>query len=376
MKKLFITSLFLSLLCIASFGQLTQKKIIQGKASVKTVPAVTASPVVKTTTATKVVPVAKPNVALKTDKQIVFLNTHNSVYKQKILNPALAKITANHAIKMFEYTKDLRYSDGSVVHLRLTKSPSVTGQTANLKVNAKQTGEDQDAGYNCITSNVSLTATSTDFINNDYSRQTAHIFPGAIYTYNHLYDGSFREETANRNPIIIGSSSTNMSSPTFEEVQTPNQANIHNALAKLFSRFHGDAANESMAYLVFESANNSDLNIKVGAGGSGYGFSFSNVFNTQDKEKHLYMTIDARKSLFTISVAAPDSGYFKTPVNGSSPMVIMGSVSYGVRVLANMEFTFLSKTDADNFKAQYSGFGFNANVSLDFLSKNTVPQPM
>ncbi len=335
-----------------------------------TVPIVKQPPVTKPAAAAKAVPIVKPNANVVLNKPLVYLNTHNPAYKQKILNPALAKITANHAIKMFEYTKDIRYSDGSVVHLRLTKTPSVTSQTANLKVNAKQTGQDQDAGYNCITSNVSLTATSTDFMINDYSKQGAHIYPGAIYTYNNLYDGSFREETANRNPIIIGSSSTNMYSPTFEEVQTPNQANIHNALAKLFSRFHGDAANESIAYQVFESANSSDLNIKVGAGGSGYGFTFSNEFNTQDKEKHLYMTIDARKSLFTISVAAPDSGYFKTPVNGSSPMVIMGSVTYGIRVLANMELTFISKSDADNFKAAYSGFGFNANLNLDILTKN------
>ncbi|HVZ96193.1 MAG TPA: thiol-activated cytolysin family protein [Chitinophagaceae bacterium] len=367
MKKSFIILLIPVTLCSASFAQVMQKKM-NAATTVKPI----AQPVNKTVTQQPSQPVTAREIKTPiVASNLIYLNKKDNGSRYKLsarINPNLN----NYIKKQYEFTKDLHYPDGSLIHLRLTKNPAITSQDPALKVAAKQTGQDEDAGFDCITSNVSLTATSTDFLNNDYSRQTSHIYPGAIYTYEHLYDGSFQEETNNRNPIIIGSSSPNMSSPTFEEVENPNQNNIHNALAKLYSRFHGDAANESMAYQVFESANTSDLSIKVGAGGSGYGFTFSNVFNTAEQDKHVYLTVDARKSLFTMSVALPDSGYFKTPVNSESPLVIMGSVSYGVRVLANMEFTFLTKSDADNFKAQYSGFGFNANVSLDYLSKSTA----
>ncbi len=367
MKKIIATLLILGILSDGSYAQVMQRKM-NTAITVKPV----AQPVNKTVAQQPSKPLAAKEIRTPaTASNLIYLNKKDNSSRYRLSQKINSNLN-NYIKKQYEFTKDLHYSDGSLIHLRLTKNPAITSQSTALKVTVKQTGQDQDADFDCITSNVSLTATSTDFLNNDYSRQTAHIYPGAIYTYEHLYDGSFQEETDNRNPIIIGSSSPNMSSPTFEEVVNPNQNNIHNALAKLYSRFHGDASNESMAYQVFESANTSDLSIKVGAGGSGYGFTFSNVFNTSEQDKHVYLTVDARKSLFTMSVALPDSGYFKTPVNSESPFVIMGSVSYGVRVLANMEFTFLSKSDADNFKAQYSGFGFSANVSLDYLSKSTA----
>ena len=370
MKTKFFLTAFILFFFTSLFAQLVRRPNTIQKTTVAN-SAIQTKPVKTTSTPMQEKAQVKSPVATVVSKNLIFLNKRDkgsaAQLHQKI-NPGIQNIS----VRGYAYTKDIRYSDGTVVHLRLTKNPAVTGQATNLKVSARQTGQDQNSGYNCITSNVSLTATSTDFMDNDYGRQAAHIYPGAIYTYDNLYDGSFREETANRNPIIVGCDNPNMSSPTYQEVINPNQNNIHDALAKLYSRFSGVSANGSLAYQVFESANNSDLNIKVGAGGSGYGFTFNNVFNTSEQEKHVYLTIDARKSLFTMSAALPDSGYFKTAPNGSSPLVIMGSVTYGIRILANMEFTFLSKSDADNFKAQYSGYGFTANVNLDFLSKSSA----
>ncbi len=376
MKKIIFIAITTLLASASAFSQIIKRSttITQHPAAAPAQPAAPAPPPAPVQAPARTMSPVMQKTAVNTIQadKLVFLNTKdkkNGVLVKKTLNN---HFSPSNEMKLFAFTKDVRYPDNTVLHIRLKKNPSFTGQSAAVKANAKQTGEDNSNGLNCIISNVSLSATSTDFLNNNYSAQTAHIFPGAIYTYEHLYDGSFKEETANRNPIVIGCDNPNMQSPTYEMVANPNQATISTALAELFSRFQGASANESMAYQVFESANNADLNLKLGAGGSGYGFSFNNVFSTDEQDRHVYMTIDARKSLFTMSASLPDSGYFKKPVNGSSPFVIMGSVSYGVRVLANMEFTFMSKSDADNFKAAYSGFGVNANVNLDLLSKNSA----
>jgi hypothetical protein len=363
MKKLVSISLFLSLVCATSFGQVMQKKMTQSK------PTITAVPVVKPAPVAKTVVVAKPNVVL--NKQIVFLNTNNPVYKQKILNPALAKIVANHVAPLVAYSKIVSFPDNTKLHINLIKSPKFAGQSANVNPIVKSSNTSSDNKMDCTTSVVSLSATSTDFLNNGYSQQTTHIYPGAIYTYDNLYNGSFKEETQNRNPIFIGSDNPNMTGNIYEEVATPNMFTIDNAIAKLYQRFTGTSANESTAYQIFESSNSSDFGLKVGVGASGYGISFSNVFSTQNQQQHYYLTIDARKTLFSMSSSVPDSGFFKTPVNSSSPYVVMGNVSYGVRILANLDFTFSSQEEKDNLKAAYSGYGVSAKVDLDLLSKNT-----
>lgn len=302
-------------------------------------------------------------------KSAVMMNTHNQQYKTAKMNIAA---NSSYAVKLVLYSKTVSFPDNTKVHINLRKNPSYAGQAANVQAKSRPATPAPDNGFVCTADVVSLSATSTDFMNNNYSAQTAHIFPGAIYTYDHLYDGSFREETANRNPLTIGTDNPNINGSTFETVNDPTQFNISNSISKIYSRFTGPAANESTSYQIFESDNTSDLDIKVGAGGSGYGFSFSNVFNTQNQEQHYYLTIDARKTLFTISTAIPDSGFFKGNANSTSPMVVMGSVSYGVRVLANLDFTFKSQKEMDDFKAAYSGYGVNANVNFNILSSNTA----
>ncbi len=362
--------MFFSLLHMPSFGQLRQKKMVLNKTSSTIAPAATNQSAVKTDAAVKAAPIAKPNVALKTTSQIVFLNTHNVLYKQKILNPVLAKIVASHAKPFFAYNKTINFPDKSSLHIGLIKSPSFALQPDKVSPVLKSSSSSSDNQWDCVTNVVNLSATSTNFLNNNYSAQTSHIYPGAIYTYDHLYDGSFKEETQNRNPIYIGSDNPNMTGSTYEEVPSPSMFTIDDAIAKLYRRFTGPAANESNTYQIFESDNSSDFALKVGAGASGYGFSISNQYSTASQQNHYYLTIDAKKTLFSISTSVPDSGYFKTHVDGSSPYVVLGNVSYGVRVLANLDFTFSSQEDEDKLKAAYSGYSVNANVDFDVLQKS------
>jgi hypothetical protein len=50
---------------------------------------------------------------------------------------------------------------------------------------------------------------------------------------------------------------------------------------------------------------------------------------------------------------------------------MISHVSYGVRILANLTYTFNSTAEADSFKAAYSGMGANANFDLNQASKNS-----
>jgi hypothetical protein len=54
--------------------------------------------------------------------------------------------------------------------------------------------------------------------------------------------------------------------------------------------------------------------------------------------------------------------------------MVVGSVSYGIRVLANLTVTFSSSQEEDEFKAAYSGFGVDANAAVHYLSNSKSVQ--
>ena len=67
-----------------------------------------------------------------------------------------------------------------------------------------------------------------------------------------------------------------------------------------------------------------------------------------------------------------DSGFFADPrIENTRNLMVIGRVSYGIRVLANLTYTFNSSAEAEQFKASYSGFGGSANVSLNQVSQSS-----
>jgi len=371
MKKSIITLLALSFIYTNSIGQVMQKRMTQTNTHVTTVPIVKQPNPANPAATSKKTTIEKAESNVVRNKSIVYLNTRNTEYRQKILSPALAKLNASRINQLFVYKKSISFPDKSKLNVRLIKNPSFALQAGKVVtpkiISSNSTSNDKE---DCVTEVVSLSATSTDFLNNHYSAQTAHIYPGAIYTYDHLYDGSFKEEGQNRNPIIIGSDNPNMNGNTYEEVSNPAMFTVQNAVAKLYQRFVGPSANESLAYQISESSNTADFSLKMGAGAGGYGFSAYGSMSMQTQQQHYYLTIDVLKTLFTISCSQPDSGYFNKPTSSSSPYVIMGNVSYGMRILANLDFTVNSKQDEDSLRAAYSGYGIKANFDMDLLTKN------
>jgi hypothetical protein len=272
-------------------------------------------------------------------------------------------------------SKTVKFQDGSKITISLDKAAPTSPVTGPVKKKIGPEKKESSGGMDCIVNNVQLTATSNSFLNNDYSGTTANIYPGACYTYANLTNGSWKEQTGARNAIMITTDNPNAAT-SYVTVQNPNVGTLNAAVSKLFAGMKGPAATESLAYNVTEAENSSTYNLQIGAAASGYGVDLSNVYTTGNQSNHVHMTIDATKTLFTISTVPPDSGFFSDPKVEAIPYLsVIGEVSYGVRVLANADLTFANETDADNFKGSYSGV---VNVSLkvkyssDAKSTNTT----
>jgi hypothetical protein len=270
-------------------------------------------------------------------------------------------------------TRDVRFQDGTVLHIKLDKKAPDVVMNGPVKKQVGPSKKESSGGYDCTVTTVNLTATSDNFLNNDYSGSTANIFPGACYTYASLTDGSWKQQEGTRNSVTITTDNPNTKVP-YVTVQNPSMATLYAAVAKIFSGFKNTNGNESLTYQVSEAENSATYNLQIGAAASGFGADLSNVYSTGNQSNHVHLTIDATKTLFTLMTTPPDSGFFKDPKIEATPYLsFIGEVSYGVRVLANADLTFNSEQDADQFKGSYSGFGVSVSLNVNYgtSSKST-----
>jgi len=298
---------------------------------------------------------------------------------------------------MAEFRKSPQYAKRKTAYDKVSTWPKMTKKTyannhflkvtytnqatvnSNPPITPTKSGPEKkisSGGFDCTTTNVVYTANSDNFLNNPYAEASAHIYPGAVFTFDNLTNGSWKEQQGARNSITIGTSNTNIKSGfhTYTQVNSPDVNHVNDAIATLKRGFNG-CANEDTYYQVTEVDNEAVYNLAIGAGASGYGLDVSNQFNTGNQSNHVHLTIDATKTLFTMSTSIPDNGYFKDPNIEATPyLTVIGEVSYGIRILANADFQFTSQEEADHFKASYSGFGFSANLAVDYgnSSKNVT----
>jgi len=270
-------------------------------------------------------------------------------------------------------TKQVKFADKSVINITLAKRTPVNGVGGVVKKKVGPPKKESSGGYDCTVQNVHLSSASDNFLNNDYSGSTANIYPGACYTYENLTNGSWKEQTGARNPVMITTDNPN-TKVSYVIVKDPNVGTLYAAIAKLFAGFRGKTSNESLSYNVTEVENSATYNLQIGAAASGYGVDLSNVYTNGNQSNHVHVTIDATKTLFSLMTAPPDSGFFTDPKVERTPYLsVIGEVSYGVRVLANADLTFASQVDADEFKGSYSGFGVSASLKINYSNstKNT-----
>jgi hypothetical protein len=271
-------------------------------------------------------------------------------------------------------SKSVAFKDGTKLIVTLDRKASTSHVAGPVTKKVGKEKKESSGGYDCTTTTVNLSATSDNFLNNDYSGTTANIYPGACYTYANLTNGSWKEQTGARNSLMVTTDNPNIHGDTYVNVQNPNVGTLGTAVAKLFSRFTKTNGQESLTYQVSEASNSAVYNLQIGAAASGYGVDLSNVYSTGNQSNHVHLTIDATKILFTMGTTPPDSGFFKDPKIEETPYLsYISEISYGVRVLANADITFASEAEADQFKGSYSGYGVSVSLDVNYgsSSKNT-----
>jgi len=274
---------------------------------------------------------------------------------------------------------EVKYPDGSSLKLKMVKSPRFANQPTNISAkihhdkNKKPERSTDSKGqqWTCTTDHVKLTATSTTFLNNDYSSSASHIYPGACYTFEDFYNGSYKEQEGERNPITIVTDNPNVKGSSYVTINNPNMATVLNGVHQLFRESTGAASTESLTYQIYQTTNDADQSLKISGGASGYGITLNGSYSNTSKSNTMNFTIDAIKTLFSITTVPPQNGFFKDPSVENTPnLMVIGSVSYGIRVLANMTVDFTSQEQAIALGASYSGFGVSATVNFKDISSN------
>lgn len=288
--------------------------------------------------------------------------------KVKIKGSLLARFT--------NPSKTITLADGTRLTTRMLINPSnilktnqAPGQIKGTEKNKKQENSDE---WICESSQLRVSLDDNSFMNSTNEEQSQNIYPGAIYTFDNFFSGSFKNETAARNPIRITSSAPGISGKNYEDVTNPSPSTIKYAVNTLFNRMPAGNAISRYTHLLYECNSAADMALKIGAGASGYGISVNFDFNNQKKSEHRYFMIDATQEMYSLNAEAPSDGLFTHPADAAKAnLMMMGTVTYGQRVLVSIETKIDSQEQGIKLDASYSGYGAKANINLSNLIRET-----
>ncbi len=277
--------------------------------------------------------------------------------------------------------KTFQMPDGTKQTTELIRNPvnlpSNIGGSVKTNPGSKSS---QDMGNKiCTTEIISVNAESSSFMNANYSQQATYLTPGTLYSFNDFFSGNFKEHNTARNPVtLISDNTTNTTGQVSENVQSPSLATLVTAVGSLTRSYSTSSGSSSLQYRIFISDNESDLSIKLTGGGGYAGFQASASYNNNQSNKTYFLTIDAIKPMYTITTSIESGGIFPDPSQPQSKkdLIMIKSVTYGTRILANLTITMNSQSDDINFKAQYGKEGVSPNVNAMFnylkTAKNTT----
>lgn len=298
-------------------------------------------------------------------------------------NPKYDQINANLSPSISGiYSQSLRTIDGRPVDVSYRLGKNIYAATQVNASNSvpqrmvrqfsKNYQTSHDGINNCSQENINVKITDDSYMKVPVESQAANIYPGAIYQFNNYINGSWKAETTNRNPIVISASVENMSGSPNEAIQSPDLNSIRQAKVNLFGRFSRkpeEVANGAFKVKVEEIWSSSDLDIKVGATGYGGGFSASNNFSYQKKVNSRCFLFDCTKEMFTLDVEQPSNGFFSQVPSVQSPMMYISSVTYGLRIIAMVQFEISNEEIANNFNGSYTALTAGGSVAVDIASK-------
>jgi hypothetical protein len=231
----------------------------------------------------------------------------------------------------------------------------------------------------CKTTYYDFNCNSSTFMSADYESEAQYIYPSAIYNMQEFENANFNEITKNRNDITLSIDVPDIKTNTFITVNNPNIITLREGIRSLFENFDDNKAGSmDFRYRIFESNSDIERQLKTTAGG---GISFGtfggaqsdNTWEEDQNQSHHYITVDIIKDLFTIT-SYPNEQYFSVNPTDSNELVMVNSVTYGMRLLANIDVTNLieEKTSQSNNKASF--IAANGHLNLSSLEKSLGSQ--
>lgn len=254
-------------------------------------------------------------------------------------------------------------ADGSSVTYFLKQSSQISdwGDGSKVKANVASQSPTQynpTNKMNCHTTILSFNARSTSFMNAQPEMQGSNLIPGMIFDFADLSKGNFNQQryNFNRSPIGLTSDVYGANGSISADVPDPNRESINNGLQSIIKNFAGTPGGSTVQMQITKTENTAEQSLLIAGGGSYGAFSGKASFQQNSSTYHLYYTIDAVKPLFTVGVV-PKSTSFYNPganVDNTGFPVMIQDVTFGARVLANMDIAVSSETDAGDISFNYN----------------------
>lgn len=284
--------------------------------------------------------------------------------------------TAPASVYSATISKRINIGNGSAVNVRLVRNVNTGGEPAFNKENKANLPDEKSSSMTCKVNKVTFTAESTTFMNGNNSN-LIRLYPGAIYTFDDFFGGGYNEIVTGRNPIrIYTDQPVKAGGVSVITVNNPSGATVNDAntgLPQIRNSINAGGGGTDIKYRSFSSNSEAELAIKVSAGGSYGGFTASTSFNHNSVNNRYYLTIDVVKPMFTVKAEKPANGFFNDAGIAATPnMLYVKEITYGTRILANIELLLDKREDVLKFNAEYGAKGgMNFNLGGDFLSKTS-----
>jgi len=255
-----------------------------------------------------------------------------------------------------------RATDGSSVSYFI-KSPAQTADWENgAAYNAKVMGQtppayNKDNKMNCHTTTLIFNARSTSFMNAQPEIQGMNLIPGIIYDFSDLSKGNFNPRyNFNRSPMALTCDVYGSNGSVSADIQDPNQQNLGNGIQSIVRNFGGTPGGSTVQMQITKTENTAEQDILIAGGGSYGAFSGKGSFTQNKSTYHLYYTIDAVKSLYTIAAMPKSNSFYNqgAAIPSDGFPVMIQDVTFGARVLANMDIAVSSEADAGDVSFNYN----------------------
>lgn len=320
------------------------------------------------------VAVAQPT--RKIDPSLKTIDAKERLKTMPVLIKGTTTTTAPASVYSTTISKRINIGNGSAVNVRLVRNVNTGGEPAFNKENKANLPDEKSSSMTCKVNKVTFTAESTTFMNGNNSN-LIRLYPGAIYTFDDFFGGGYNEIVTGRNPIrIYTDQPVKAGGVSVITVNNPSGATVNDAntgLPQIRNSINAGGGGTDIKYRSFSSNSEAELAIKVSAGGSYGGFTASTSFNHNSVNNRYYLTIDVVKPMFTVKAEKPANGFFNDAGIAATPnMLYVKEITYGTRILANIELLLDKREDVLKFNAEYGAKGgMNFNLGGDFLSKTS-----